>query len=139
MSERWLTRIINALLIPVLAVISGLALASVFILFTTTPPLVAYRELFKSGFGCEELTRCGLFQTLQLATPLMLTGLSTVMAFRSGMFSIGQEGQYLIGATMAAWLGFAVHLPPVIHPAFIIAASMLAAGIYGWIPEIGRA
>ena len=98
----------DALLIPVLAVLSGLAVASVFVLFTGVPPLVAYRELFKAGFSCQALTNCNLFQTLQLATPLILTGLSTVMAFRSGMFNLGQEGQYLVGATIAAWLGYAV-------------------------------
>jgi simple sugar transport system permease protein len=136
MSERLRTQLTEAFLIPSLAVISGLALATAFVLFTNVPPLQAYAELFKGGFSCDELTRCNLFQTLQLATPLMLTGLSTVVAFRSGMFNIGQEGQFLIGATTAAWLGFAIHLPPVIHPAVVIAASMLAAGVYGWIPGV---
>jgi simple sugar transport system permease protein len=110
--------------------------ASVFVLFTGVPPLRAYTELFRSGFSCAELTRCNLFQTLQLATPLILTGLATVVAFRSGMINLGQEGQYLIGATMAAWLGFALDLPPVIHAAVVIAASMAAAGAYGWVPGI---
>jgi len=135
-SERLRRQLTEAVLIPTLAVLSGLALASVFVLFTGVPPLKAYAELYKGGFSCEELTRCNLFLTLQLATPLMLTGLSAVVAFRSGMFSIGQEGQFLIGATVAAWLGFAVHLPPVIHPLFVMAAAMLAAGIYGWIPGV---
>ncbi len=136
MSDRLKVQLTEALLIPVLAVLSGLALASIFVLLTGVPPLRAYVELYKGGFSCAELTRCNLFQSLQLATPLLLTGLSAVVAFRSGMFNIGQEGQFLIGATMAAWLGFAIHLPPVIHPAFVIAASMLAAGIYGWIPGV---
>jgi len=126
----------EALLIPALAVISGLVLASIFVLFTGVPPLTAYAELFKGGFSCAELTRCNLFQTLQLATPLMLTGLSAVIAFRSGMFSIGQEGQFLIGAVAAAWLGYAIHLPPVLHPAVVIIAAMAAAGVYGWIPGV---
>jgi len=136
MSDRLKVQLTEALLIPALAVLSGLALASIFVLLTDVPPLKAYVELYKGGFSCAELTRCNLFQSLQLATPLLLTGLSAVVAFRSGMFNIGQEGQFLIGATMAAWLGFAIHLPPVIHPAFVIAASMLAAGIYGWIPGV---
>lgn len=130
------TKLTDALLIPVLAVLSGLLLASVFVLMAGVSPLTAYAELFRSGFSCVQLTRCNLFQTLQLATPLMLTGLSAVVAFRSGMFNLGQEGQYLIGAVVAAWLGIAIHLPPVIHPLVIIAASMAAAGAYGWIPGV---
>jgi general nucleoside transport system permease protein len=136
MSLRSRQKLGNAVLIPVLAVLSGLAVASIFVLFTGVPPLVAYREMFKAGFGCAQLTRCNLFQTLQLATPMILTGLSTVMAFRSGMFNLGQEGQFLIGAVMAAWLGFAISLPPIIHPAFVMLASMAAAGFYGWIPGV---
>ncbi|MFN8486280.1 MAG: ABC transporter permease [Caldilineaceae bacterium] len=136
MKGRLRNQFTEALLIPALAVISGLVLASVFVLFTGVPPLTAYAELFKGGFSCAELTRCNLFQTLQLATPLMLTGLSAVIAFRSGMFSIGQEGQFLIGAVAAAWLGYAIHLPPVLHPAVVLIAAMAAAGVYGWIPGV---
>lgn len=136
MTTHFRQRLTEAFLIPLLAILSGLAVASIFVLFTGVPPLRAYGELFRSGFSCAELTRCNLFQTLQLATPLILTGLSTVVAFRSGMINLGQEGQYLIGATMAAWLGFALDLPPVIHAAVVIAASMAAAGAYGWIPGI---
>lgn len=136
MTSHFKQQLTEAVLIPVLAVLSGLAVASLFVLFTGVPPLEAYAELFRSGFGCVALTRCNLFQTLQLATPLVLTGLSTVVAFRSGMINLGQEGQYLIGATMAAWLGFALDLPPVIHAGVVIAASMAAAGAYGWIPGI---
>ena len=136
MTLRWRQQLIDAFLIPLLAILSGLVVASVFVLFTGVPPLTAYRELFKAGFSCAQLTRCNLFQTLQLATPLILTGLSTVVAFRSGMFNLGQEGQFLIGATIAAWLGFAVHLPPVLHPAFVILMAMAGAGLYGWIPGV---
>ena len=136
MSNHFRRQLTDALLIPLLAIISGLAVASLFVLFTGVPPLKAYSELFRSGFSCTQLTRCNLFQTLQLATPLMLTGLATVVAFRSGMINLGQEGQYLVGATAAAWLGFAIDLPPVIHAGFVILCAMAAAGLYGWIPGI---
>lgn len=129
-------QLIEAVLIPLLAVLSGLAVASLFVVFSGVPPLTAYTEMFRSGFNCTQLTRCNLFQSLQLATPLILTGLSTVVAFRSGMFNLGQEGQFVIGAVVAAWLGFAIHLPPVLHAAVVIAAAMAAAGAYGWIPGI---
>jgi simple sugar transport system permease protein len=129
-------QILDAVLVPVLAILSGLLLAAVLVLFTETPPLEAYRILFKAGFGCAEINRCVLFSTLERATPLILTGLSAVLAFRAGMFSIGQEGQMLMGSVMAAWLGYAIHLPPVIHPAAIMLASMAAGALYGWIPGI---
>lgn len=127
-------QIVNAVLVPVLAVLSGLLVAAVLVIAADAPPLEAYGILFKAGFGCQSLTRCALFTTFERATPLILTGLSAVIAFRSGMFSIGQEGQYLFGAVMAAWLGYALPLPPIIHPLVIMLMSMVAGGLYGWIP-----
>lgn len=127
-------KLFNTFLIPVLAIISGLAVASVLIAVTGTSPLEAYATLFKSGFSCSELSRCALFTTLERATPLILTGLSAVIAFRSGMFSIGQEGQFLMGSVVAAYLGYAILLPAGVHQIVIILASMVAGGLYGFIP-----
>jgi simple sugar transport system permease protein len=129
-------QVANKFLVPILAVVSGLFVAGFLILFTDVSPLRAYAEMFSAGFGCQELTRCALFTTFERATPLILTGLAAVVAFRSGMFSIGQEGQLMVGAVFGAWLGFAVDLPPVIHPIFVMAVAMLAGGIYGWIPGV---
>lgn len=126
----------NALLVPILAVISGLILSGIILLLSNHSPVPAFYAMVHSGFSCTKLTNCNLFQTLQLATPLILTGLSATVAFRSGMFSIGQEGQFLIGAIMAAWLGAAIHLPPVIHQIVLIGAAVLASGLYGLIPGI---
>src|SRR5581483_7302363 len=129
-------QIFDAVLIPILAILTGLAVSAAFILLTNTPPLVAYQELFKAGFGCETLDQCSLFTTLERATPLILTGLSAVMAFRSGLFSIGQEGQFLLGALMAAWLGYAIHLPPGIHSLAILLLAMAVGAAYAFIPAI---
>lgn len=129
-------QIFDAVLIPILAIITGLAVSAAFILLTKTPPLVAYQELFRSGFGCESLDNCAFFTTLERATPLILTGLSAVMAFRSGLFSIGQEGQFLLGGLIAAWLGYALHLPPIIHPLLILVLAMIVGAAYAFIPAV---
>jgi simple sugar transport system permease protein len=123
-------------LVPVLAIVAGMSVASVFILMAGANPLSAYADMFRTGFGCSSLDRCSLITTLQLGTPLVLTGISAVVAFRSGLFSIGQEGQLMLGGMMAAWLGYAVDLPPVIHPFVAILAAMLVGGIYGWFPGV---
>ena len=46
-----------------------------------------------------------LQQTLIITTPLILTGLAVAFAFRCGMFNIGGQGQYLVGAYMSVWVG----------------------------------
>jgi len=139
MTRQKLRQLFDAILVPVLAVISGLILMGILILLTGKPLFESYRILFTSAFGCKNIqTSCALFTTFERATPLIFTGLSAVVAFRSGMFSIGQEGQYLMGAVVAAYLGYAIHLPIILHPIVIILASMSAGALYGWIPGILR-
>ncbi len=125
---------LNTILVPILAILSGLFVAAILLIFTGDSPLQAFAELFKAGFGCRAINRCALFTTFERATPLILTGLSALVAFRTGMFSIGQEGQFALGALIAAWLGYAISLPPIIHPIFIMLAAMIVGGIYGYIP-----
>ena len=137
MTRRALSKLLDAILIPLLAVISGLILMGILVVITGKPLWESYQILITSAFGCKDAaTSCSLFTTLERATPLIFTGLSAVVAFRSGMFSIGQEGQYLLGAVTAAYLGYAIHLPYVIHPAVIILASMAAGAFYAWIPGV---
>lgn len=129
-------KIRDNLTIPILAVLAGMLVASIFIAMAGTNPLAAYAKLFQAAFSCPSAQSCGLFVTLQLATPLILTGMSAVVAFRAGMFSLGQEGQLMLGGMMAAWLGYAVHLPPIIHPLVAMTAAMAVGAFYGWIPGV---
>ncbi len=126
----------NTLLVPVLAIVSGLIVAALLVLTTGKSPLDAYKVLFNSGFNCESLQRCTFVTTLERSTPLILTGLSALVAFRTGVFSLGQEGQMMLGAVTAAWLGHTLDLPYVIHPIVIILAAAVIGGLYGYIPGV---
>ena len=42
------------------------------------------------------------------ATPLVITGLAVALAFRAGVWNIGADGQFIAGATAAAWVGVSV-------------------------------
>ena len=129
-------RLLNAFLVPILAIISGLVVGMVLILLAGKPPFEALGVLFSASLGCKDLNHCALFSTLERATPLILTGLSAVVAFRSGIFSLGQEGQMMLGSVVAAWLGWALILPAGIHPIVIMLASMAVGAFYGWIPGV---
>src|SRR6187455_391575 len=136
MNSQRFRKILDAILVPLLAVLSGLVVMGILILFLKKPLFESYAILFSNGFGCQKYGNCIFITALERATPIILTGLSAVVAFRSGMFSIGQEGQYLFGAVAAAWLGYTIHLPPILHPLVIIIAAMLVGAAYGWIPGI---
>lgn len=61
------------------------------------------------------------------------------LAFRAGLFNIGAQGQILIGATMAAWVGFSWHLPAGIHLLAVMAAGALGGALWGGIVGLIKA
>ena len=76
------------------------------------------------------------------ATPLILTGLSVALAFKTGLFNIGASGQYLAGT--AASLFIALSIPTANVPGFVIwllafLGGMLAGALWGAIPGMLKA
>jgi simple sugar transport system permease protein len=72
-------------------------------------------------------------QSMSDATPLILTGLSVAIAFRAGLFNIGAAGQWIGGAIVATYLGFAVSMPPVIHVIVCLIGGIAGGAVIGWI------
>lgn len=76
------------------------------------------------------------------ATPLIMTGLSVAVAFKTGLFNIGAPGQYLMGtlATLYVALGIpAEAMPKVVVWILALLAGMLAGAIWGAIPGMLKA
>ena len=71
------------------------------------------------------------FETIVTATPLILTGLSVALAFRSGLFNIGAQGQFIFGAIGASYVGFHFDLPIGVHIFAAAVAGMFLAAIWG--------
>ncbi|MCU1613362.1 MAG: inner-rane translocator [Frankiales bacterium] len=69
--------------------------------------------------------------TLLNATPLILGGLGVAVAFRTGLFNIGVQGQMIIGAIFAGYVAFAWQLPHVIHLVVALLAGVLGGALWG--------
>ncbi|TWP33448.1 ABC transporter permease [Leekyejoonella antrihumi] len=74
-----------------------------------------------------------LSETLVAATPLILAGLSVTLAFRVGLFNIGAQGQMLIAAIFSGYIGFAWHLPVVIHLLIAVIGGIVGGALWGGI------
>jgi simple sugar transport system permease protein len=70
-------------------------------------------------------------ETTAQAAPLICAGLGVGLAFRAGLFNIGAQGQAIWGAVFAAYVGFSLSLPPVLHLLVAVAAGVVAGGLYG--------
>ncbi|MHB1628854.1 MAG: ABC transporter permease [Bacilli bacterium] len=132
MTQRW-----SPLLMPLYAVLTGLILGGVIMAIAKYNPFAAYAALFSGAFG----SPTAIGNTLAGAVPLILAGLGIAVAFRTGLFNIGAEGQYWVGAMAAVWVGY--HFPTmpwIVHVPLALGAAMLAGGIWGGvIPGLAKA
>ncbi len=107
-------------------------------------PKEAYRKLAEGSLGVkfDPVTKevlpldpisknRALGETALKTALLILTGLSVAVALRAGLFNIGAEGQFVVGAITAAYFGWSLDLPSAVHPVVVMLLAMAAAGAYG--------
>lgn len=109
-----------------LSIFLGLLVGAVVLMIAGFNPLSAYGLMFKGMAGSPK----NIAWTIVQATPLILTGLSVAFAFRTGLFNIGAEGQFIIGALAATLVGYFVHLPAIVHIPITFLAGVFAAGLW---------
>ncbi len=122
--------------VPLASVAFALLLGGAFVALSGNDPLKAYGALFRGAFG----TPYDLTETVISAIPLALAGLSVAIAFRTGLFNIGAEGQLLVGALAAGKVGVDLgDLPGILLLPLVLLAGVVAGGIYGAIAGVLKA
>lgn len=104
----------------------------------------AYAALFRGAvwdFRADTFAQAirPLTVSLNYATPLIGAGLGVALAFRAGLFNIGGQGQILVAASAAGWVGFGLDLPVVLHLVVAVAAGVAAGALWAGIAGILRA
>ncbi len=128
---RRLRDLAQQLVLPILGIFTALVLGAVVILISGFDPLKAYGGLWEGAFGDFEKIN----NTLGATTPYIFTTLAVILAFKAGLFNIGAEGQFKIGAITAAWMGINVGGAPFfIAVPITVAAGCLAGALWGAIP-----
>ena len=158
-STLWQKEGTKSVLASLIAILIGMAVGAVIILivgiFNSNLGLkgalegiqLVFGGLFSTGRNAAGALTFGFNSTnmgnmLFRATPLILTGLSVAVAFKTGLFNIGAPGQYLMGT--AATLILALSIPTSVVPAplvWVIAfvGGCLAGAIWGCIPGLVKA
>lgn len=137
MNREFIERFLRRVGMPIVAVIAALGVGAVLVSALGQSPLTAANTVITAGFSCGS-SYCNLGGTLAFAAPIIFCALGAVVSLRSGLFSIGQEGQYALGGLAAAVVG-AVTIPAGIHPVVCLAASALVGALWGIIPAVLKA
>ena len=94
-------RILKEVLYPLVAVGAAFLVGGILVAIIGDDPIKTYSLLISNSFGSMK----DFGYTLFIATPLIFTGLSVAVAFRSGLLNIGAEGQLVVAAFATAWVG----------------------------------
>jgi len=117
--------------IPFLAVFSALVIGAVLIWASGASVYEAYKGLFQGMLG----SKTAIADTFTAAAPYILTGLSVAIGFQCGLFNIGAEGQFYLGALFSVIVGYALTgLPGYVHLPLCIGAGIVGGCLWGAIP-----
>jgi simple sugar transport system permease protein len=129
---------LQPVLVPLYAIIVALVVAGIVIVLIGKNPIEAYWALLRGMFGNPDRIAASLGRS----TPFIGAALAVAFAFKAGLFNIGAEGQLLVGATVAAWVGTFSWLAgfpgPILVP-IILLSGVLGGGIWGGIPGFLKA
>lgn len=81
-------------------------------------------------------------ETLVNTTPLIFTGLAIAVAFRTGVFNVGAEGQFILGglgATVVAIIAYPLGIPAPLFAVIVIVSGAAVGGLWGFIPGVLKA
>ena len=128
--------LLRDLTFPLVAVVAAFLIGGLIVLAVGDNPLFVYYLFVTSAFGSKD----GIGYTLFYATPLIFTGLAVAVAFKCGLLNIGAEGQLVVAAFAAAWVGLTFpHSPVILVTAGAAIAAMIVGGFWSGIPGIMKA
>jgi general nucleoside transport system permease protein len=134
---------------PLLTALLAFIMGGLVVLATGHNPLLTFQAIFRgTGLGwispvtlegwrgwdtsTNAVDAYNLTQTLLTTAPLILTGLAVAFAFRCGLFNIGGQGQYIVGAVTGVYIGSRfTEMGSFQHILFAMVAASLAGALWG--------
>ena len=110
-----------------IAILIGFLVGALLLLVAGISPATAYGKLLDGVFGQVKF----MTWSVVYAAPLIFTGLSVAFSFKTGVFNIGAEGQFVVGSLAACVVGILVKAPAPVHALLCIAAAVAAGAAWG--------
>jgi general nucleoside transport system permease protein len=120
---------------PILAVFTAFVVGGIVIWITSgslNTVFLAYDGMFRGAL----IKNRALSESLVATVPYIFLGLGVAVGFKTGLFNIGVEGQFYLGAVTGAYIGqaFTFPLPAIIHLPLTLLAGALVGALWAGIP-----
>ncbi|MGH8908839.1 MAG: ABC transporter permease [Egibacteraceae bacterium] len=126
------------IMVPIYAVLVAVVIGGLVILGSGADPITAYAALLRGAFGGVEAITGSLARSI----PFIIASLAVAFGLKAGLFNIGAEGQLIVGALAAAWVGawgVTAGLPGVLAVGLVLLAGIVGGLLYGAIPGVLKA
>ncbi|MEX1248367.1 MAG: ABC transporter permease [Anaerolineales bacterium] len=123
----WLERIW-----PALPIVAALAFTSVLLLAFGTSPQEAFGAIWEGVFS----TQTRMLTALAFWIPLLLSSAGLLVSFRAGLWNIGIEGQFIMGALGASWIALSVQLPAPLQISLEVLAAMVGGALWAGVAAL---
>ena len=110
-----------------IAIALGFLVAAILLAVAGYDPGASFTALFEGVFAKPKY----ISNTTIKAAPIILTGISVAFAFKTGMFNIGAEGQYLAGTVCAVLVGAKLNLPMPLQIPVVVLAGVAGGALIG--------
>jgi len=120
---------------PFIGFIASMIVLLAIVIGMRESPAKAIQAIYKFSMS----NAAKLAGVLSISIPYFLSGLSIAIAFRAGVFNIGNEGQYFMGGLVGAMAGIYLPLPPALHIPVVVIAAMLGGALWAAIPAVLKA
>lgn len=114
------------------AAVLALLLVFAIIFFVSDEPVFAISKLMFGPFQ----TKRSFFNVLERSVPLIFTGLALNISLRSGVFNIGIDGSFYMGAVLATAIAIKVPMPNILHQAAILLVVGVVGGFINMLPVL---
>ena len=125
----------SKILFTIISILLGLLVGALVLLIAGFDPIEGFKNLFLGVFKSPR----NMGWAIVTSTPIIMTGLGVAFAFKTGLFNMGAEGQFIIGTIVAFLVGYNLNLPPVLLPIVAIILAMVIGAIYGAIAGFVKA
>lgn len=116
----------------VMSMLLVMLIGTLIILSQGNSPTEAFGALLEGAVGSSS----AIGTTIRWATPSIITGIAAVIAFKSGIWNVGIEGQMYFGAFIAAIVGSAISVPRFMHIPLCLIMSGIGGLLFALVPAV---
>ena len=121
----------------VLSILCAFFVGGFILLFIGKNPLLLYGQLFIQGMG----SSLGIVETIIKMAPLLIVSAGLLIAFSAGLWNLGVEGQFLMGAMLTGWLApkLVLFMPLPFYLLTLMAIGFIGGMIWAFLPALLKA